>query len=557
MLLLLAVSCDTDETGGINTLPDGKYPLQLTTEVVQPQTRGGGKDVWTGTEEIGVKLDGMSTAKKYVVASTGEASPADAANTIYWQDTDEKQVTAWYPYTTASSVDISDQSNGYAAFDFMSATATGSYQQTVSLSFKHLMSKVVVKLTAGDGITADEIAGASVTLRGKTAVSFTNGAVTTSSTTDGLIESYYDATAKKYEAVVVPQDMTGKMLVVVNIGNDSFAYTPETTTEGNLEAGTSYEYAVTVKANGIEVTEVKVGSEWSESASEDATVSSTKIISYTAGEVKAGDYIYSDGTTSDGGLRKRYYGSNTAPVIADPKPEPDANKTVVGIVFWVPKDTETHKTGRSTPASLTYDKIMAADYPNCTHGLAVAIKDVESEERWQVTTNDYVATFQKGSNFIDANKSDYVTIEYSNANSNRILGYQNTQVIKAYNDYIKFNALSGSKIVKPVEALSEFTTSTPAPTKSTGWFIPSPKELHMLCYKDVDNIYNQRGSGWTETKNIVNASLEKTTDGETLTGDCWTSTENSNMAFTVGFTYATMGSENKDVTYKVRAICAF
>ena len=122
VLLLLAVSCDTDETGGINTLPDGKYPLQLTTEVVQPQTRGGGKDAWTGTEEIGVKLDGMSTAKKYVVASTGEASPADAANTIYWQDTDEKQVTAWYPYTTASSVDISDQSNGYAAFDFMSAT---------------------------------------------------------------------------------------------------------------------------------------------------------------------------------------------------------------------------------------------------------------------------------------------------------------------------------------------------------------------------------------------------------------------------------------------------
>ena len=552
VLLLLAVSCDTDETGGIKTLPDGKYPLQLTTEVVQPQTRGGGKDVWTGTEEIGVKLGGMSTAKKYVVASTGEASPADAANTIYWQDTDEKQVTAWYPYTTASSVDISDQSNGYAAFDFMSATATGSYQQTVSLSFKHLMSKVVVKLTAGDGITADEIAGASVTLRGKTAVSFTNGAVTTSSTTDGLIESYYDATEKKYEAVVVPQDMTGKMLVVVNIGNDSFAYTPETTTEGNLEAGTSYEYAVTVKANGIEVTEVKVGSEWSESASEDATVSSTKIISYTAGEVKAGDYIYSDGTTSDGGLRKRYYGSNTAPVIADPKPEPTAGKTVVGIVFWVPKDTETHLTGRSTPASLTFDKIMAADYPNCTHGLAVAIKEV-GNMAWQ-ESDLWVATFQSGSNFNPTNKSDYVTIEYSNSKqyNNRILGYQNTKVIQEFNKHIESSDIG--QIVKPADALDSFTLA--APNGSTGWFLPSIKELHMLCYKDVDDVENNRHNNKFENREIVKSSLSAA-GGETLDGNYWTSTELYDEAFVVSFANGSIRSNGKDKSYKVRGICAF
>ena len=552
VLLLLAVSCDTDETGGINTLPDGKYPLQLTTEVVQPQTRGGGKDVWTGTEEIGVKLDGMSEAMKYVVASTGEASPANAANTIYWQDTDEKQVTAWYPYTTASSVDISDQSNGYAAFDFMSATATGSYQQTVSLSFKHLMSKVVVKLTAGNGITADEIAGASVTLRGKTAVSFTNGAVTTSSTTDGLIESYYDATEKKYEAVVVPQDMTGKMLVVVNIGNDSFAYTPETTTEGNLEAGTSYEYAVTVKANGIEVTEVKVGSEWSASTSEDATVSSTKIISYTANEVKAGDYIYSDGTTSDGGLRKRYYGSNTAPVIADPKPEPDANKTVVGIVFWVPKDTETHKTGRSTPASLTYDKIMAADYPDCTHGLAVAIKEV-GNMAWQ-ESDLWVATFQSGSNFNPTNKSDYVTIEYSNSKqyNNRILGYQNTKVIQEFNKHIESSDIG--QIVKPADALDSFTLA--APNGSTGWFLPSIKELHMLCYKDVDDVENNRHNNKFENREIVKSSLSAA-GGETLDGNYWTSTELYEEAFVVSFANGSIRSNGKDKSYKVRGICAF
>ncbi|MCS2681057.1 hypothetical protein NXV81_14265 [Bacteroides ovatus] len=98
-------------------------------------------------------------------------------------------------------------------------------------------------------------------------------------------------------------------------------------------------------------------------------------IVYTADEVKAGDYIYLDGTTSDGGLRKRYADGRT-PVIADPKPEPVDGKKVVGIVFWVPKDTD--PTGRTTPASLTDDKIMAKDFPACTHGLAVSLEDVKS-----------------------------------------------------------------------------------------------------------------------------------------------------------------------------------
>ena len=47
-LLLLFASCSQEETGGVTPLPDGKYPLQLTVEQAQPQTRSGGKDTWTG-----------------------------------------------------------------------------------------------------------------------------------------------------------------------------------------------------------------------------------------------------------------------------------------------------------------------------------------------------------------------------------------------------------------------------------------------------------------------------------------------------------------------------
>ena len=51
-LLLLLASCNQEETGGVTPLPDGKYPLQLTAELAQPQTRAGGKDTWTGGDEI-------------------------------------------------------------------------------------------------------------------------------------------------------------------------------------------------------------------------------------------------------------------------------------------------------------------------------------------------------------------------------------------------------------------------------------------------------------------------------------------------------------------------
>ena len=110
----LFVACDKEETGGVTPLPDGKYPLQLTAKVAQPQTRAGGKDTWTGGEEIGVMLEGMLGSRTYVMDASGNAVPKDNGNTIYWKSTAEARITAWTPpYINGSPyVDISDQSGG-------------------------------------------------------------------------------------------------------------------------------------------------------------------------------------------------------------------------------------------------------------------------------------------------------------------------------------------------------------------------------------------------------------------------------------------------------------
>ena len=555
----LFVACDKEETGGVTPLPDGKYPLQLTAKVAQqPQTRAGGKETWTGGEEIGVTVEGYigGMPKTYVMDASGNAVPKDNGNTIYWKNTAEARITAWTP--DISNVDISNQREGYADFDLLYAAALGRYDQAVNLRFHHRMAKVEITLAADEGVTDEDIAGTTVTLFGDPKTLFAGGMVASADQSDGEIKPYHDAVTKKYEAVVVPQNMTGKPLIKISIGGKNFTYTPETDAAGKLEAGKRYAYTVTVKANGIDVQAVTSGT-WSAGSEEDVAVV-VKMINYTAGEVKAGDYIYSDGTTSDGGLRRRYLDDRT-PVIVDPKPQPVEGKTVVGIVFWVPKDTD--PTNRQNPAQLTDDKIMAKVFPGCTHGLAVSLKNVSTSMKWQYNTDDgtsNVFVFQEGSSFNPTDKADYKPIYVSRdenkwENMRMILGYQNTKLLQAYNDYCR-STKKGS-IVILADALVMYRNNNPAPANSTGWYIPSVKELHMLCYKDVDEVYKHESC--TETRNIVDASLS-VVSGETLdTHEYWSSTENwaTGTAFHVLFNNGYARAYNKKLDYRVRAVCAF
>ena len=548
----LPASCVKDETGSVTSLPDGRYPLRLTAEVAQLHTRSAGKDSWSGGEKIGVQLEGMSGTSTYVMDASGNATPVDAASTIYWKDTAEAEVKAWWPQEI-KQYDISDQSGGYAGFDFLYASAIGSYDRPLNLRFRHLMAKIEVSLSAGDGVTAEDLAGAEVTFYSLNDIIFFGELLMPMGDFDEI--KPYSSAANKYEAVVYPMNMKDDPLIRVRIDGKDFVYAPETDAAGTLEAGKRYGYNVTVKTNGIEVAEAA----WSAGDEEDVAVVS--VTSYTADEVKAGDYLYTDGTTSDGGLRKRYP-DGTAPVIADPKPQPIEGKTVAGIVFWVPKDSD--PAGRIVPASLSDDKIMAADYPDCTHGLAVAVKAVTYEGSetmaWQ---NPYesVADFQAGDNFAPDNKSDYKSIsidldDSSNNDISRILGYQNTMVLKAYNVWCRDNGKE-DYVVRPVDALENFAATCPAPSGSTGWFIPSLKELWMIFHKDIDG-YNDNFGGIGETKSVVESSLSLAGGDGFVDATYWPSCEiGDGFSFGVSPTSAGIIGASKASANNVRAVCAF
>ena len=437
MMLICGVlaSCSSEDESTA-PLPDGKYPLQLTAEVAQPQTRAGGKDAWTGGEEIRVSLEGVFGNKTYVMDASGNASPKDADNAFYWKNTDEARVSAWTP--DISETDISDQSGGYAAFDVLYASAIGRYDQAINLRFIHRMAKIEVILKAGEGITEEELEGATVTIFGDPLTHSTAGLVSPGDQSDGEIKPYYDAATKKYEALVPPQDMTGKPLIRISIGSNDFTYTPETEAAGKFGffGGKRYAYTITVKANGIDVQSVTSGT-WVANGEENVTSKRVKQ-RFTADELKIGDYFYSDGTWSDGGLRKIY--ADGSMHIDYYKPVPLRGKTVVGIVF----QTDKSRIGKKEKEKLGGE--------NKAHGLVMAVKNANAAEK---------VIWSNESRYLDL-LNDCVS---KSNNYSDISGYGNCESIRSLEgNFDKYPAL---------QAVDGYNTTCPVPTTTTGWYLPS------------------------------------------------------------------------------------
>ena len=492
----LLSSCNNENIESINSFPDGKYPLQLTAEVEQPQTRSGGKDAWTGGEEIRVAMEGMFSSKTYVMDASGNATSKDAENAIYWKNTAEARITAW-TQDLETDTDISDQSNGYAAFDVLYATAIGRYDQAVTLRFLHRMAKIEVTLTAGEGITEEELKDATVTIFGDPITHSTAGLVSPGDQSDGEIKPYYDAATKKYEALVPPQDMTGKPFIRISIGSNAFTYTPDTEAAGKFDffGGKRYAYAITVKANGIDVKAV-TGATWSDGGEENIT--SKQVQLFKADELKIGDYFYSDGTWSDGGLRKRYDDGNV--VIADPKPAPvltnpktGASRTVVGIVF---------QTDKSRIGTKEKEKLGGEDK---VHGLVMCVKNAATNQKWSTAWN--IGEFPK----------QCATIADS---YNDISGYGNCEHIRSshgsFDNYPAFKDADG------------YNTTCPVPTTTTGWYLPSVGQL------------------WDIFQNLgcVTALADKDQQTSSLNQNSWSSQSKISAAINRWMTY--IADENKN-----------
>ena len=415
-------------------------------------------------------------------------------------------VTATYPATAPEEYDNqSGTLEGAAAFLTMTATlevTEGRSTENLALNFKHNNS--IVKLTLkNDAFKGNSVTGVALK-SGSDAVATASGDFMGDA--NGNIVAYF---------AVEPKAMTG---ISIHAVCEYKNYTA-TLSDNNLETGKLY----------------------------NVTKAMTQVTPM--GEKNAATAVKGDFAMKDGSFISKDATSLTNEQIAN----------IAGIVFWTVNDE-----GPSTLVGTDVaDKVMQSAFPKCTHGLIVSLTDVSTSCVWQNPYESIYDKFQKTDNFNPENKTNYVAIESGTGasdNINKILGYNNTKVLEAYNAYCKANNRT-NYLVKPIEALATWKASNFDIIGTTGWFLPSAKELHMLCYKDVDgNVLNTYNSAYTDTKVIVNASLNKVNGNQFGNNYYWSSSERAGderNAFRVHFSNADVDGYYKYNPRHVRAVCAY
>lgn len=154
-LLLLLAACTKDELADDARLPEGQYPLEIARITLSveggeaqpwgaPQTRvsekeDGNSSKFDADDKFAVQIDDKGEVGTYTVRDN---NTVEAEVPLYWSDTDEHTVNAWYP-DTDGTLDLSDQQTHGLAY-LLSGTGTGDYLTPVKLTFTHQLTKVRV-----------------------------------------------------------------------------------------------------------------------------------------------------------------------------------------------------------------------------------------------------------------------------------------------------------------------------------------------------------------------------------------------------------------------------
>ena len=295
---------------------------------------------------------------------------------------------------------------------------------------------------------------------------------------------------------------------------------PTTVTEAGI--------TLTVEYEGKLYTKTFAGKEFKENSNITLAAPSLEggwaeaVTEYGAEDLKMGDYLYSDGTTSDGGLRKLYPDGTVE--TATEAVAPEAGKTVIGIVFHA---------GRHATDASDYTKPLNAGGPTLAgevRGYAVAITDACLYDVW----NGGVLWATKPNDKFDC---DFV-IDVSD-NLDDWNGYANCQVM---HDYVTAHAgedwemrhfqaawsceTYGNRTLDyEGNPTSDYEWQAPlrAPAGTSGWFLPSCGQLwYMMPYQDYLN------SRFMAAKEVSAAELQEYVK-EFFSQSYWSSTKDGHF----------------------------
>ena len=175
ILVLATMGCEKDNIDNTPVVEDGVMRI----EALHPSTTRATETAFENGDAIGV----YATSYNGEVASplqisgnwinnealTFNGSSWEGRRTLYWSEQGVMDVYGYYPYMTPTSIDkhrwsvqldqstpeTADALSGYEASDFLWAKAEGVSQAdgNVRLQFKHMCSKLVIKLVKGEQFT--------------------------------------------------------------------------------------------------------------------------------------------------------------------------------------------------------------------------------------------------------------------------------------------------------------------------------------------------------------------------------------------------------------------
>ena len=269
-LALLAgamVSCSTEDTAP--STQNDKVAVQFTGGI-SVNTRAAGL-AWADGDMIGIFMTGTKQPLSadaiqegvdnvcYQTSGSSAFSPIPNGKTIYYPIDGDVDFYSYYPQTTVSdykvALNMADQTS-QEAIDFMYAKTTGCNKANpqVVLNFNHMLSKLVLNVQPGDGLTEDDLNKLKVTIKDQNTTATFNLA-------DGVISGEGNPTniqmkavqvGKKYEAILLPTKSTTREIEFdLDNGHDApFVWTMAT----DLKGGNLYNYTtVKLTRTGVEL----------------------------------------------------------------------------------------------------------------------------------------------------------------------------------------------------------------------------------------------------------------------------------------------------------------
>ena len=219
LLACAMVSCNTEDTA--STTPNGKVAVQFTGGI-SVNTRASGL-AWANGDRIGIFMTGTKQALSadaikegvdnvcYQTSGSIAFSPISGGKTIYYPIDGDVDFYSYYPQTTVSNykvaLNVADQTN-QEAIDFMYAKTTGCNKATpqVDLRFSHMLSRLILNVQPGNGLTEDDLNKLKVTIKDQNTTATFNLAdgVISGDGNPANIKMKAVQVGKRYEAILLP-----------------------------------------------------------------------------------------------------------------------------------------------------------------------------------------------------------------------------------------------------------------------------------------------------------------------------------------------------------------